>query len=208
MRQNTRPTKSSVTVNRGAQEIELADGGELLYWPEWLSTAEANQYFSELSALLPWQKKSLKLFGKVVAEPRLSAWIGDSGAVYSYSGRSHQPEPWPAILATLRVRLQELVGQPLNSVLANLYRDEQDSMGWHADNEAELGDAPTIVSLSLGETRRFWLKHPSADTVRLTLGNGSLLVMRGSTQHHWKHCVPKESSHRAPRINLTFRLIV
>ena len=145
------------------------------------------------------------MFGKVIPEPRLSAWIGDPTATYSYSGRTHQPENWSPSLATLRVRLEKLVDCPLNSVLANFYRTEKDSMGWHADDERELGDSPTIVSISLGESRRFWLKHATADTQRLELGHGSLLVMRGSTQHHWKHCVPKETSHREPRINLTFR---
>src|SRR5690606_7487302 len=114
-------------------------------------------------------------------------------ATYGYSGRLHQPLEWPPCLASLRAQLEEDLGQPLNSVLANLYRNESDSMGWHADSERELGQSPTIVSLSLGETRRFWLKHKTAPTVRLALGHGSLLVMRGSTQHFWKHSVPKET---------------
>tara|TARA_R110002096_G_scaffold77896_12_gene183605 strand:+ start:124744 stop:125343 length:600 start_codon:yes stop_codon:yes gene_type:complete len=189
------------------QRIALADRGELLLWPKWLEDGEARALFDELSATLSWQQRSLTMFGKTIPEPRMSAWIGDPDAAYSYSGRAHEPADWSPPLARLRTQLQELLNHPLNSVLANLYRGEQDSMGWHADNERELGNDPTIASVSLGATRRFWLKHANAKTVRLELGHGSLLVMQGSTQHHWKHCVPKETSHREPRINLTFRRI-
>lgn len=188
--------------------IQLADSGEILYWPNWLADNEASKLLEELSSTLPWLQRQLKMFGKVVAEPRLSAWIGDPGAKYTYSGRAHAPTPWLPALEVLRTRLEKQLGQTLNSVLANLYRNERDSMGWHADDERELGTNPTIVSVSLGQTRRFWLKHAAAETIRLELGHGSLLVMRGSTQHHWKHSVPKETSHREPRINLTFRHIL
>ena len=157
---------------------------------------------------LPWEQQTIRMFGRDILEPRLSVWIGDSAATYRYSGRTHEPVEWPERLDALRKHLEREVGQPFNSVLANLYRDESDSMGWHADSERELGDNPIIASVSLGETRRFWLKHKDAEPVRLALRHGSLLLMTGTTQHHWKHSVPKETSSRDPRINLTFRNIV
>ena len=198
---------ASLNPMSNRQRIELADGGELLYWPHWLADDEGWSLLDELASRSFWRQRDLKMFGKLIPEPRLSAWFGDPGAIYAYSGRRHAPEKWPPSLAALRERLQADLDQPLNSVLANLYRDGRDSMGWHADNERELGKDPSIASVSLGATRRFWLKHAEAETVRLELGHGSLLVMQGSTQHHWKHCVPKETTHRGPRINLTFRHI-
>lgn len=189
------------------QQLALADGGELLYWPNWLPHDESRELFDELHQAPFWQQRELKMFGKVIPEPRLSAWIGDPAAAYAYSGRVHEPLDWPPSLAALQERLRTFLDQPLNSVLANLYRTESDSMGWHADNERELGPCPTIASVSLGATRRFWLKHKTAETVRLELAHGSLLVMQGSTQHHWKHCVPKETASTGPRINLTFRYV-
>ena len=185
----------------------LADGGDILYRPHWLPPLEANELFEDLLEAVRWEQRELKMFGKMIAEPRLSAWIGDPDATYKYSGREHKPVEWPASLEGLRKRLENELGQGFNSVLANLYRGERDSMGWHADNERELGKCPTIASVSLGAQRRFWLKHDSAESVRLTLDHGSLLVMRGTTQHHWKHCVPKETRPTEPRINLTFRRI-
>lgn len=185
----------------------LADGGELLYWPDWLTDGDARALFDELSALPLWGQREIKLFGKAVAEPRLAFWMGDADAIYTYSGRINLPEPWAPALASIRARLGDELAIDFNSVLANLYRDERDSMGWHSDDERALGRNPTIASLSLGASRRFWLKHATAPTLRLHLEHGSLLVMRGSTQHHWKHCVPKETKPRASRINLTFRRI-
>lgn len=188
--------------------FELADGGELRLWPAWLCDDDADALFRELRAAAPWTQGHVTMFGKRVPEPRISAWVGDPGTVYRYSGRTNEPAPWPAGLRSLRRRLEEFVDARFNSALLNLYRDEKDSMGWHADDERELGVNPLIASLSLGQSRRFWLKHPRAPTVRLTLEHGSLLVMSGTTQHHWKHSVPKERQPRRPRINVTFRYVM
>ncbi|MCY1541266.1 2OG-Fe(II) oxygenase superfamily protein [compost metagenome] len=141
--------------------------------------------------------------------PRLVAWYGDPEAGYRYSGLTHQPLPWTPLLAQIRTRVEKAVGQRLNGVLLNYYRDGQDSMGWHSDDEVELGVNPLIASLSLGGTRRFDLRRKGQNRIEhsLLLNHGSLLVMGGPTQHYWQHQVAKTRSHCAPRLNLTFRLI-
>lgn len=148
------------------------------------------------------------MFGRTVPAPRLEAWYGDPGAAYTYSGLAHEPLPWTAELQDLRERVESATATTFNSVLANLYRSGADSNGWHADDEPELGEQPVIASLSLGATRRFLLRHrASGERVELMLEAGSLLVMRGATQQCWQHCVPKQRTVQAPRINLTFRRV-
>lgn len=138
-------------------------------------------------------------------EPRLSAWYGD--AAYTYSGKTRQPHAWMPILDALRQRIEIACQARFNSVLLNLYRNGQDSMGLHSDDEPELGPEPLIASLSLGAERRFVLRHKTLTDQRhtLTLAHGSLLLMAGRTQHAWKHGLPKAKSVAEPRINLTFR---
>lgn len=153
----------------------------------------------------------MRLFGRDIDAPRLSCWIGDPGTDYSYSRVRFQPRPWPAVVQQLRTELHALTGFAFNSVLANRYRDGRDSMGWHADDERELGDAPVIASLSFGATRAFRLRSrhdPGHSSRTLDLGPGSLLLMRGSTQRNWQHSLPKTSRPIGERINLTFRRIV
>jgi alkylated DNA repair dioxygenase AlkB len=167
-------------------------------------------WFERLEGELDWREETIRLFGKTFLQPRLLAWHGDPGARYRYSGRMHEPLAWTPSLAALRSRVEELTGARFNSVLANLYRNEQDSMGLHADDEPELGEQPVIASLSLGEERVFRLKHrrrQDLKPVRLGLPSGSLLIMAGDTQKNWKHEVPKQSRPCGPRINLTFRHI-
>ncbi len=166
--------------------------------------------FEVLSQTLAWREESIQLFGKRMLQPRLLAWYGDPDAVYSYSGVRHEPLPWTAELRRLRDHVETLCGASFNSALANLYRDHRDSMGLHADDEPELGDRPIIASLSLGEERVFRFRHHrrrDLKPVRLGLPAGSLLIMAGDTQKHWKHEVPKQSRPCGPRINLTFRHI-
>lgn len=158
---------------------------------------------------VPWRQETLVIFGRPVKTPRLTCWIGDPGATYTYSGLANRPLPWTPVLTGLRARLEERLQAPFNSVLLNLYRDGRDSMGWHADDEPELGPEPLIASVSLGATRTFRLRHrtlglPSVD---LELEHGSLLVMRGTTQRDWHHCVPKRLRVDQPRLNLTFRYV-
>ncbi|WP_420141577.1 alpha-ketoglutarate-dependent dioxygenase AlkB family protein [Sphingomonas sp.] len=184
-------------------------GAHLDYRPAWLAGAEADALFDALRATLPWSVHRIRMFGRVVDSPRLSAWVGDAEAVYRYSGTDFTPHPWTAALSGLRLRLQDELDTPFNSVLANLYRDGRDAMGWHSDDEPELGPQPVIASVSLGAARRFLLKHRQDPALRsaLTLPHGSLLVMAGDTQRHYRHALPRTARPVGPRINLTFRWI-
>lgn len=189
---------------------QLLDGGELVLQPNFVAPAEQAGLLATLQAAVAWRRRELRMFGRSVLEPRDTAWIGDPGAVYTYSGRVHEPEPWPAELADLRDRVSASVDTAFNSVLCNLYRDGSDSMGLHADAEPELGVNPVIASVSLGATRRFQLRHRRRRDAKLDidLPSGSLLVMSGTLQHHYRHGVPKQPSVCEPRINLTFRRVV
>lgn len=194
---------------RAPESIRLP-GGELDYYPEMALPWAPETLFDTLKRELAWRSESITLFGKQMLQPRLIAWYGDAGASYGYSGKRHEPQPWTACLSELRQCLESQLDTRFNSVLANLYRDERDSMGLHADNEPELGAQPVIASLSLGETRVFRLRHVhdrSLKPLRLALPSGSLLVMRGDTQQNWKHEIPKSTKPCGPRINLTFRYV-
>ncbi|EGQ8036612.1 alpha-ketoglutarate-dependent dioxygenase AlkB [Vibrio parahaemolyticus] len=181
--------------------------GKLFYQPNFLSQQEADTYFSTLMSTLPWQQERITIFGKSVLQPRLQTWHGD--APYTYSGLTMAPHPWTSELLSLKARCESLANTPFNSVLANLYRDGQNSMGWHQDNEPELGRNPVIASLNLGDTRRFVLRNLHCKTqIEYELGHGALLIMAGELQHHWRHCVPKTAKPKGERINLTFRHIL
>ncbi|WP_347506046.1 alpha-ketoglutarate-dependent dioxygenase AlkB family protein [Pseudomonas anguilliseptica] len=188
--------------------LQLPDA-ELQLHVQWLDAATADRWLAELTAQTPWQQPQVQIYGRQLPVPRLVAWYGDAEASYRYSGLTHQPLPWPPLLALIRAQVEQAVGQSLNGVLLNYYRDGQDSMGWHSDDEAELGANPLIASLNLGGTRRFDLRRKGQSRIAhsLPLQHGSLLVMRGPTQHHWQHQVAKTRSPCAPRLNLTFRLI-
>lgn len=180
----------------------------LYHLPQFLPANEATDMLNALVAGLAWEQHRLWLFGRERLTPRLCAWYGDADARYGYSGQTLEPLPWTAPLATLRQRLETTLGCAFNSVLANLYRDGADSMGWHSDDEASLGPQPVIASLSLGATRRFVLRHRQRrdlKTLTLPLEHGTLLVMAGDTQRHWHHAVPRTRQPVGPRINLTFR---
>jgi alkylated DNA repair dioxygenase AlkB len=185
-------------------------GADLAFDPHWLPAPEADALLATLQAGVAWDVHRLRLFGREVPSPRLSCWIGDPEAVYIYSGTRFTPHPWPPVLQALRARLADALGTDFNSVLANLYRDGRDAMGWHSDDEPELGPAPLIASLSLGATRRFLFKSRDGNAHRLALElpHGSLLVMRGATQRRYRHALPRTARPVGPRINLTFRWIV
>ena len=185
--------------------------GELLYAPDFLDPVDADQFLRQLLDGIEWEQHQVTIFGRQLPAPRLSAWYGDPDARYTYSGLSLTPRPWTEPLSTLKTQIEAVADSTFNSVLLNHYRDGQDSMGWHSDDEPELGPAPTIASLSLGGTRRFLLKHKyrkELAPVELALGHGSLLIMRGQTQMYWKHQIPKTKRPVDARINLTFRRIV
>jgi alkylated DNA repair dioxygenase AlkB len=173
------------------------------YRPSWVPDHAA--LLDRLNAEIAWEQPEITLFGRTVPTPRLTAWMGD--AAYAYSGVVNQPKPWPAALAALRERLGTELGVDVNSCLANLYRDGSDSMGFHSDDEPALGPEPTIASVSLGDRRRFVLRH-RATRERWTwdLGGGDLLVMRDESQRDYAHAVPKTARPVGPRMNLTFRV--
>ena len=176
---------------------------------EVLSDEESSAYFLALKSGIHWQQRSIRLFGKQVMQPRLIAWHGDPEAIYRYSGDTWYPEPWIPTLQALRQRCEDISKTTFNSVLLNLYRDGNDAMGWHADDEPELGHEPVIASLNLGCSRRFDLRHRhSGETHKVWLPAGSLLVMAGATQQHWRHQLPRSKKITQPRLNLTFRRII
>jgi alkylated DNA repair dioxygenase AlkB len=169
------------------------------------------QVLQRLIAEVPWRSEEVVMWGRRVPQPRLTAWYGDAGASYAYSGIQLHPLPWTPILLDIKTRIEETVGSTFNSVLLNYYRDHHDSIGFHSDDEPELGERPVIASLSLGEERTFVLKHKRVkfvSPVHLRLASGSLLLMKGDTQHYWRHGISKENRSCGPRINLTFRQII
>nr|WP_239482082.1 alpha-ketoglutarate-dependent dioxygenase AlkB [Pseudomonas insulae] len=188
--------------------LTLADA-ELRYLPGWVAAAEADQWLQALLAQTPWEQPQVFLHGRHYPVPRLVAWYGDQEARYRYSGLIHTPLPWTPLLTEIRRRVAAECGQPLNGALLNYYRDGQDSMGWHSDDEPELGEQPLVASLNLGGARRFDLRRKGSTRIEhsLQLEHGALLVMAGATQHYWQHQVAKTRSPCAPRLNLTFRLI-
>lgn len=162
---------------------------------------------AHLAESVPWRIEIARLFGREMPVPRMTAWFGE--ADYTYSGIRHRAAPFPAIVQLLRERAESLSGASYNSVLLNLYGNGTDSVGWHSDNEAGLGDCPTIASLSLGAARRFQFRHKrTKDTITLELGEGHWLIMAGETQRFWLHQVPKTTASVARRINLTFRRMI
>jgi len=183
--------------------------GNVQLLQNFFSQAEAESYFGSITEKSPWRQDPIKIFGKLILQPRLTAWVGDEGARYRYSGLNLQPAPWSAELGSIKVRLESGTGFKFNSALLNLYRDGRDSMGWHRDNEPELGPNPVIASVSLGATRLFKLRHYQDKALKLDipLENGSVLIMQGSTQHFWEHSIPKTSRPVGPRLNITFRLV-
>ena len=190
--------------------IALPDG-DIQYWPTFFPADEAAVYAERLVTELPWSQHEVRIGAKVIPAPRLSSWHGDPGITYGYSGARYTASGWPPAIAAVKARVQAGTGHRFNSVLANLYRDGQDGMGWHADREPELGPEPVIASVSFGATRKFMLKHrnkKATPRVDLWLGSGSLLLMLPPTQAHWRHAVPKTQKAIGPRINLTFRLVV
>jgi alkylated DNA repair dioxygenase AlkB len=185
----------------------LGEGAWVAHRPGWLPRSDAAGLFEKLRDSLPWSQGRVRVWNAEHLQPRLTAWHGDPACVYDYSGLRLEPAPWTPELGELRSRLEAGLGCAFNSVLANLYRDGQDCVGWHADAEPCFGrDEVIVASLSLGSPRRFLLRHRATQETReWSLGEGDLLVMGGATQRHWRHSVPRTSRSVGPRINLTFR---
>lgn len=191
-------------------EIIPLDNGELILAASSFDRDEADRLFSTLRKAVAWQQDHFRIADRQVPVPRLQAWYGDEGARYAYSGLAFTPLPWIPALQHIREKAEDIAQHSFNSVLANLYRNEHDSVGWHADDERELGPAPVIASVSLGASRRFLLqhKHKKALKFALELHHGDVLVMRGALQQHWFHQIPKEKFAIAERINLTYRTVL
>lgn len=182
--------------------------GQAYYYPGFLTSRQATHYLASLSIELSWRQETVTLFGKRYLTPRLVAWYGDPGLSYRYSGIEHVASGWSFNLNRLKQQTENLTSLRFNSVLANFYRNGNDSMGWHADNEKVLGQNPSIASISLGQTRRFLFKHRTGkNRVELLLEPGSLLLMQGKLQTHWLHSLPKQPQANQSRLNLTFRTI-
>ncbi|WP_018625399.1 alpha-ketoglutarate-dependent dioxygenase AlkB family protein [Kangiella aquimarina] len=202
--------RQSSLFNESSYEVIRLKDAELEYWPEFLSGKDAGEYLGKLLKITNWQTETIRIAGVERLVPRLTAWFGDPGASYSYSGVLHHPTAWNKELLALKRQIEQCCGESFNSALLNLYRNGKDSVAWHSDDEPELGRQPVIASLSLGAPRSFQLKHKKDSHLRhkLTLTSGSLLVMRGDMQQCWSHQVPKEPAVTEPRINITFRNIV
>jgi alkylated DNA repair dioxygenase AlkB len=187
------------------ERILLRDNGWLHYDPAFFPPIEAGALFALLRDTAPWKQEGTP--GRKF--PRLTAWYADPGVMYSYSGVTHEAKPWTTELFAIKQRVEGAAGTTWNSLLLNLYRDGRDSIGFHADDEPELGTNPIIGSISLGAERKFVLKHPaSGERLDMNLPRGSLLIMGGASQHHWRHGVPKTKRPVGMRINLTFRRIL
>lgn len=183
---------------------------DLYYFPHFLDDATANYYYENFLNNLNWQQHYIKIFGKTLPQPRLSALYAENTTSYTYSGLTLQPEKYTEELKDLQIKLLNLTQLNFTHCLANLYRSGNDSMGWHSDDERELGKDPVIASLSFGGKRNFQLKHKAKKDLKFQLepGPGSLLIMAGKTQEFWKHQIPKTTKPVPPRINLTFRVLL
>ncbi|MBV7440990.1 alpha-ketoglutarate-dependent dioxygenase AlkB [Weeksellaceae bacterium TAE3-ERU29] len=191
------PTKNSL--------VKLQNG-EYFYLPDLFSKEESDNYFNLLKENILWTQESINMYGKQVFFPRLTAWYGDKP--YSYSGLTFNPNPWTKELIEIKNKIESIVKTKFNSVLLNLYRNGNDSISWHSDDEKELGENPIIASVNFGATRKFQLKHiHTKEKLEIELTHGSLLIMQGELQHFWVHQVPKTKKKVNERINLTFRVI-
>ena len=189
--------------------LNLPDA-EIIYYPQFFDKEQADIIFAELIEEIPWQQDEIRVYGKIYPQPRLTALFGNEGKSYSYSNITMQPHPWNLLLQKLKMEIENSADVNFTTVLLNQYRDGKDSNGWHADNEKELGINPVIASLSFGAERTFQLKHNFEKDQKksIILEHGSLLLMKGTTQHFWKHQIPKTAKPIGPRINATFRVII
>jgi alkylated DNA repair dioxygenase AlkB len=188
-----------------------ASDADLLYWSSLEVGAPTGAVLNELIERTPWRAESVLVWGKPYLQPRLTAWYGDEDARYEYSGLELDPLSWTPQLLAIKASVERAAGCRFNSVLLNYYRNERDSMGMHSDDEPELGAEPVIASLSFGEARTLVFRHRldrSRKSIRIELGDGSLLLMRGATQRNWKHGIAKERRPCGARVNLTFRRII
>lgn len=189
--------------------LELPDS-EIIYLPNFFDKTQADKIYYELLENTLWQQDKITIYGKTHLQPRLTALYGNEGKPYSYSNIKMQPHNWTFLLQKIKLYVEEVANVNFTTVLINQYRNGNDSNGWHADNEKELGLNPVIASLSFGAERSFQLKHNTDKSLKknIVLEHGSLLIMKGTTQHFWKHQISKTTKPVGSRINLTFRVII
>ena len=186
------------------------EDAEVFFYPDFFSRIESDAYYEYLLENIDWKQEKIKYFGKLIDLPRLTAWYGDAGKIYKYSGISVTALTWTPTLLAIKHKIEAISQVKFNSVLLNLYRGEKDSVSWHSDDEPELGPNPTIGSVTFGESRSFQFRHKNKKEFRskVELTHGSYLLMKGATQHFWQHQIPKSSKPAGSRINLTFRTIL
>jgi alkylated DNA repair dioxygenase AlkB len=187
----------------------VADG-DMTYLPVWLPPDDADRLLDEIIATCAWRQERIRMYGRDIPVPRITAWHADAGRAYAYSGIAHEPRPWTAALMEIKERAEDACRSRFNSVLVNRYRDGRDGVAWHSDDEPELGPAPVIGSVSLGASRRFQIRRRQDPDDRhdVELEHGSLLVMHAGSQATWEHQLPKTAKPVGERVNLTFRTIL
>ncbi|MDT3404290.1 alpha-ketoglutarate-dependent dioxygenase AlkB family protein [Mucilaginibacter terrae] len=189
--------------------INKVANGEFCFFPSFFNKLESDDFFQVLRKNISWKQESMNMYGKKIPFPRLTAWYGDQDKPYSFSGLTLKPQIWTNELLEIRARIEPVANVRFNSVLLNLYRSGNDSISWHTDAEKELGINPVIASVNFGETRTFQLRHiKTKEKIEIHLTHGSLLIMKGETQHFWQHQIPKTSKVVRERINLTFRFLI
>jgi alkylated DNA repair dioxygenase AlkB len=181
--------------------------GEVFLYPNFYQEDGVYDLFEELKHTILWKQDKMKIYGNSVNFPRLTSWYADGDKTYTYSGVVNTPIPFTPLLIQIKQAAEAQCGKQFNSALLNFYRNGEDSMGWHSDDERELSGDPVIASVSFGATRIFQFKHKVQKNAKISiaLNNGSLLIMQGQTQHYWLHQVPKTTKDPGPRINITFR---
>ena len=204
-------TLKAFTACSKPPEMYTPPDAKLLLWPQIIPESLSWQLFTELYTTTLWQQDRITIYGKTLPIPRLQVWMGDPDARYQYSGLALTPQPWSQTVDSIKQHIEKICDYRFNSVLINLYRSGHDSNGWHSDDEPELGENPAIASFSLGATRRFRLRHKYRKDIQpytFDLVSGSLLLMAGTTQKFWQHCLTKTARPVGPRINLTFRQVI
>jgi alkylated DNA repair dioxygenase AlkB len=192
-----------------AEKISVLPSELLGYYPGFFDTGQSMDLMKLFINTVPWQQRIVTMYGKQIITPRLTAWYGNAGKDYSFPGTKFDPLPWTSELLAIKEKVETVAGIAFNSVLLNYYRDGNDSVAWHSDDEYELGVKPVIASVSFGQRRRFDVRHKIDHQKKysVNLENGSLLLMKGDLQHSWEHRIAKSTKPLKERVNLTFRVI-
>lgn len=198
------------SIFHSSNENILPHHGEIQLFDSFFTKKSADFYFKRLKETIQWKQEPIWMFGKKVMQPRLTALYGDSEKTYSYSGITMKPLSWTSELLEIKSSVEQETESAFTHVLLNFYRDGRDSMGWHRDNEPSLGPNPVIASVSFGASRNFQIRNyfDKSEKIQIPLNHGSLLIMKGESQHYWEHQIPKTKKVLGGRINLTFRRLI